>query len=95
MRQTICRIVGVVLCNNEFSPPADMAVFKVAFLAEYDAIVKRCVSPEFGRFLEMRKTCIYLKRFAATGAGFFLPYEGLVFDILFKFLGTHIYKPRI
>ena len=58
MCKTICGIIWVVLCYNEFAPPADVAIFQVAFLAEYDAVMKGCVAAKLYRFLKMREACI-------------------------------------
>jgi hypothetical protein len=91
MRKTICGIMRVVLCDNEFAPPADMAIFQVAFLAEYNAVMKRCITAKLCRFLKMGEARIYRERFTATCAFFFLPDKSFVLDVLFKFLRTHMY----
>jgi len=85
----------IVLSYYEFAPPTDVPVFEVAFLAEYYAIMKGCVTAKLGGFLEMWEARIHLERLTAAGACFLLPDEGFIFYVLRKFLGTHICKPRL
>ena len=50
---TVSGIIRIVLCYNEFAPLADMAIFQVAFLAEYNAVMEGCIAAKLCRFLEM------------------------------------------
>ena len=58
MCKTICGIIRIILCYNEFAPLADVAIFEVAFLTEYDAVMKGCIAAKLYRFLEMREARI-------------------------------------